>query len=55
MRVNITHLEVTEENVPCTKDLPVVETIIPLDVDFISGQGYTVAIGDEDFITFIAQ
>ena len=55
MRVNITHLEVTEENVPCTKNLPVVETIIPLGVDFISGQGYTVAIGDEDFITFIAQ
>ena len=55
MRVNTTNLEVTEENVPCTKDLPVVETIIPLCVDFISCQGYTVAIGDEDFITFIAQ
>ena len=56
IRVNITHLEVVaEENVPCTRDLPVVETIIPLGVDFISRQEYTVAIGDEKSITFLAQ
>ena len=55
IQVKITHLEVSEENVPCTRDLPVVETIIPLGIDFDSGREYTITIGDQETLTFTAQ
>ncbi len=40
---------------PCTTDLPVVETEIPLGTDFASGETYTVNVNDELSETFIAQ
>ena len=44
MDVTVTHIEVTEDNVPCTADLPVVVTEIPFGADFVEGQTYTVSV-----------
>jgi hypothetical protein len=55
IQVRVTHLEVAETNVPCTRDLPVVETEIPLGIDFRSGDEYTVTINDQVTETFVAQ
>ena len=52
--VTLTHLEVLEKNQPCTRDLPAVDTQIPLGSDFTSGQEYTVILND-DRKTFTAQ
>ena len=42
IEVTITHLEVAPDQVvPCTRDLPVVSTEIPLGADFTPGEGYT--------------
>ena len=37
IHVTVTHLEVLEKNLPCTRDLPAVDTQIPLGSDFTSG------------------
>ena len=55
IQVIVTHLEVTGENVPCTRDLPVVETNIPLGSNFDSAQEYTITIVEEETLTFTAQ
>ncbi len=54
IQVTITHLEVLEKNQPCTRDLPAVDTRIPLGSDFTSGQEYTVIVNG-DRKTFTAQ
>ena len=54
IEVTVTHMEVAEDNVPCTRDLPVVVTEIPLGEDFETGRTYTVFVNDES-TTFTAR
>ena len=54
IHVTVTHLEVLEKNLPCTRDLPAVDTLIPLGSDFTSGVEYTVVLNG-DRKTFTAQ
>ncbi|MDA1129338.1 MAG: hypothetical protein O2913_11665 [Chloroflexi bacterium] len=42
--VTVTHMEISEKNVPCTKDYPAVVTEIPLGGDFESGRTYMVLV-----------
>ena len=44
--VAVTNLEVAEQNVECTADLPVVRTEIPLGIDFEPGVTYAVHVND---------
>ena len=44
IEVTVSHLEVTADNVPCTADLPVVVTEIPLSAAFAEGKTYTVSV-----------
>ncbi|MDP6403173.1 MAG: YbaY family lipoprotein [SAR202 cluster bacterium] len=53
--VKVTHLEVVDKNVPCTRDLPVVVTRISLGTEFTSGETYTITVNDEVTETFVAQ
>ena len=55
IEVGVTHLEVAENNVPCTRDLPVVETEIPLGANLVSGEEYTVTVNDQFSETFTAR
>ena len=55
IEVSVTHLEVAEDNVPCTRDLPVVETMVSLGSGFQSGEEYTVTINGQVSETFKAQ
>ena len=54
IHITVTHLEVAQTNVPCTRDRPVVETDISLGKDFKSGEEYTVRVNDHTE-TFTAQ
>ena len=54
VEVTLTHQEVAEASVPCTADLPVVVTEIPLGDSFESGQTYTVSVNGEE-TSFTAQ
>ena len=54
IRVTVTHLEVLDKNMPCTRDLPAVTTQIPLGSDFTPGEEYTVIVNGETK-TFTAQ
>ena len=53
IEVTVTHFEVTGM-MPCTADLPVVETEIPLGNGFTAGETYTVNVNDELSETFVA-
>ena len=53
--LTVTHLEVSQDNVPCTRDLPVVETVVSLGRNFQSGEEYTVIINGQVTETFTAQ
>ena len=44
IHVTVTHLEVLQKNLPCTRDLPALDTRIPLGSDFTSGEEYTVVV-----------
>ena len=48
VEVTVTHFEVAEDNVPCTRDLPVVVTEIQLGDNFESGRTYTVSVNGEE-------
>lgn len=48
VEVTVTHFEVSVDNVPCTRDLPVVVTEIQLGDNFESGRTYTVSVNGED-------
>ena len=52
--VAITHHEVADPQAACTRDLPVVETTVPLGSDFEPGVEYTVSINSETVRTFAA-
>ncbi len=41
-------MEVSEDTVPCTRDLPVIVTEIPLGDKFESGQTHTVSANGEE-------
>lgn len=51
IEVSLTHMEVSEENVPCTEDYPAVVTEIPLGDDFESGRTYVVSVNGTE-VTF---
>ncbi len=53
--VAVTHLEATENDVPCTRDLPIVATRIPLGSEFKSGETYTVVINETVTETFVGR
>ena len=53
--VVVTHREVVEASVPCTADLPVVETSVPLGNDFEPGVEYTVTVNSEKVASFLAR
>lgn len=48
IEVTMTHLEVAEDNVPCTDDLPAVVTEIPLGGGFDFRRTYTVSVNGEE-------
>ena len=50
--VVVTHHEVTDPQTACTRDLPVVETAVPLGSDFEPGVEYTVNVNSETAGTF---
>ena len=53
--VIVTHHEVSDPDIPCTADYPVVETAVPLGSDFESGAEYTVRVNDDVTTSFVAQ
>jgi hypothetical protein len=55
VEVTVTHLEVAERNVPCTRDLPVVSTEIPLGSDFTPGESYTIVVNGEEVAELVAE
>ena len=55
IEITVNNLEVTAENVPCTRDLPVVQTTVPLGSDFQSGETYKVIVNGEVTEEFTAQ
>ena len=55
IEVVITHHEVSEPNVVCTADYPIVETVVPLGSDIKSGVEYTVSINSEVTESFTAR
>ena len=44
IHVTVTHLEVLQKNLSCTRDLPAVNTQVPLGSDFTPGKEYTVVV-----------
>ncbi len=54
IEVTITHHEVVDQDVMCTMDYPVVETVVPLGSDFKSGVEYKVSVNSEDEVLFVA-
>lgn len=52
IEVAVTHHEVTDPQAACTRDLPVVETAVPLGSDFEQGVEYTVSVNSETVGTF---
>jgi hypothetical protein len=46
---------VAAENVPCTRDLPVVQTRIGLGTDFQSGETYKIVVNGTVTDEFVAQ
>ena len=55
IHVRVTHLEVAGQNVPCTRDLPVVATEIPLGINFIADEQYSVIVNGKVTETFTAK
>ena len=53
--ITVYNLEVAAENVPCTRDLPVVQTRIGLGTDFQSGETYRIVVNGTVMEEFVAQ
>ena len=53
--VAITHHQVSDQEVVCTTDFPIVETIVPLGSDFEPGAEYSVSVNSGDAQKFVAQ
>ena len=47
VEVKITHHQVSDPNVMCTKDFPITETLVPLGTEFEAGREYTVKVNDK--------
>ena len=47
IEVKITHHQVSDANVMCTKDFPITETVVPLGSDFEAGTEYTVKVNEQ--------
>ena len=50
----VTHHRVTDPQARCTRDYPVDETIVPLDLDLASGEHYTARINGDTEVSFTA-
>ena len=55
IRITVNNLEVAADNVPCTRDLPIVKTTIALGTDFQSGETYTIVVNGDVTEEFVAQ
>ena len=55
LEVLITHHVVADSSARCTRDYPIVKTVIPLGSDFDSGMEYAVSVNAESEMTFTAQ
>ncbi len=55
LEVLITHHVVADSSARCTRDYPIVETVIPLGSDFDPGMEYAVSVNAESEMTFTAQ
>ena len=53
--VTITHHYVTAQDIACTADFPIIETIVPLGSDFEAGQEYTIRVNEETTQTLVAR
>ncbi len=53
--VAITHHQVSDPDIPCTADYPIVETVVPLGSDFEPGVEYTVRTNEDVTTSFAAQ
>ena len=47
VEVRITHHQVSDPTVMCTKDFPITETLVPLGPEFEAGEEYTVKVNDK--------
>lgn len=47
VEVKITHHQVSDPTVMCTKDFPITETLVPLGTEFEAGREYTVKVNDK--------
>lgn len=47
VEVRITHHQVSDPTVICTKDFPITETLVPLRYEFEAGREYTVKVNDK--------
>ena len=47
IEVAITHHQVSDPNIACTRDFPITETVVPLGSGFQAGTEYTVKVNDE--------
>ena len=53
--VTVTHHQVSDPDVVCTADYPIIETIVPLGADLEPGVEYTVSVNSGDTQRFVAQ
>jgi|GEM_PF-2882369 len=53
--ITVNNLEVAADNVPCTRDLPIVQTTIALGTDFQSGETYKIVVNGQVTEEFVAQ
>ena len=47
VEVKITHHQISDPTVMCTKDFPITETLVPLGTEFEAGREYTVKVNDK--------
>ena len=47
VEVKITHHQVSDPTLICTKDFPITETLVPLGYEFEAGREYTVKVNDK--------
>ena len=52
--ITVTHHRVTDPQARCTRDYPMDETLVPLDLGLASGEQYTVRINDDTEVSFTA-
>ncbi len=55
LEVRITHHYVVDNDVVCTTDYPIVETIVPLGSDFEAGVEYTITVNGQNPLSLVAR